>query len=276
MSTIKLYKRDFILGIKSKWYMYIYIIIITALLCVQTHLFIDSMEQADIYIKNASFWDYWLACIAGQGPIDHTANTPYFIPSWWLGVQLGIHYLIAYYASSDYKKSGAQVISSGSPRLDWWLSKCAWCFTVVLIYYGLMFVTTFVLHGILEKNFSLVYDIKLALYNVSGLIKYMTKTEVIMCSLVIPIIITFGISLLQIFLSFLIDATASFGVICAYYIFSSYTTSKFLLGNYTMFLRYEKASVNGLPMTCGIVGGFLVICIVIIVGMLYFEKKDII
>lgn len=276
MKFIALLKRDLTLGLKAKWYMYIYIIVLTLFMCINMHLSVMAVKEAGVTITSVSFWDYLIKCMAGDFSVSRSDGSIYFLPIWWIGVQFGIHYIIAYYPTHDYKHNASQIMIAGSSRINWWLSKCLWCLTSVLVYYGLLVLTALGTSLVFEKGDVISFSTKYAIISLSDLIGYMTCSQVILCGLILPIFITIGLAVVQMLLSFIFDATISFGIICVYYIVSSYTTSKWLLGNFTMFLRYKIVSVNGLELGDGIIGAGIIIAVSLIVGMIYFDRKDII
>ena len=278
MTTLKLLKRDIRLGIIER--LFLFLIVLFTFFMVKD----CSRAIADIQVRYAmqssgTIMDYYVYCMAGMSfyqfdPTDPTAG--FIIPYLWFITQLGISYIIAYYAEKDFSENGVNVMVAGRSRSSWWFSKVIWCVLSVLIYFVATFAacSVFALFrgatpslGVTDEFMKIVFG-----YNMN----YLPYKELMLIVFVVPVAVTAGLCLVQMFMSFVISPVTSFAITCAVYILSAYYTAWFLPGSYTMWVRSSYFDVRGLsPMSGLLIAAFMVIA-VCFVGNSYFEKKDII
>lgn len=275
MTTLKLLKRDIKLGIIERLLLYLMVIFTffsvkdcsRALADIQAHYAMQS---------SGTIMDYYVYCMAGMGFYQFDPTKGFLIPYLWFITQMGISYIIAYYAEKDFAENGVNVMVAGRNRSAWWFSKVIWCVLSVLIYFVATFAACSVFAmfygakpslGVTDEFLKIVYG-----YNMT----YLPYKDLMLIVFVVPIAVTTGICLVQMLMSFIISPVTSFAITCAVYILSAYYTAWFLPGSFTMWVRSSYFDVRGLnPLSGLLIAAFMVIAVVVL-GNSYFEKKDVI
>lgn len=275
MTTLKLLKRDIKLGIIER--LLPYLIVLFTFFMVKD----CSRAIADIQIRYAmqspgTIMDYYVYCMSGMGFYQFDPTEGFLIPYLWFISQLGISYIIAYYAEKDFTENGVNVMVAGRNRSAWWFSKVIWCVMSVLIYFVATFTACSVFAmfygakpslGVTDEFLKIVYG-----YNIN----YLPYKDLMLIVFVVPITVTTGICLVQMLMSFIISPVTSFAITCAVYILSAYYTVWFLPGSYTMWVRSSYFDVRGLnPLSGLLIAAFMVVAVVVL-GKSYFERKDVI
>ena len=275
MTTLKLLKRDIKLGIIER--ILIYLIVIFIFFSVKD----CSRAVADIQVRHSmqssgTIMDYYVYCVTGMGFYQFDPTKSFVIPYLWFITQMGISYIIAYYAEKDFSENGVNVIVAGRSRSSWWFSKVIWCVLSVLLY----FIATFVFcsifamfHGakpslgVTDEFMKIVYG-----YNMN----YLPYKDLMLIVFVVPVAVTIGICLVQMLMSFIISPVTSFAIACAVYILSAYYTAWFFPGSYTMWVRSSYFDARGLSPLSGLLIAATMAVAVVVSGKMYFDQKDII
>jgi len=275
MTTLKLLKRDIKLGIIERLLLYLMVIFTffsvkdcsRALADIQAHYAMQS---------SGTIMDYYVYCMAGMGFYQFDPTKGFLIPYLWFITQMGISYIIAYYAEKDFAENGVNVMVAGRNRSAWWFSKVIWCVLSVLIYFVATFAACSVFAmfygakpsiGVTDEFLKIVYG-----YNMT----YLPYKDLMLIVFVVPIAVTTGICLVQMLMSFIISPVTSFAITCAVYILSAYYTAWFLPGSFTMWVRSSYFDVRGLnPLSGLLIAAFMVVAVVVL-GKSYFERKDVI
>ena len=105
---------------------------------------------------------------------------------------------------------------------------------------------------------------------------FVSQRDFLIISVIVPMAVTIGISLVQLLLSFVFSPVTSFALTCMVYVLSAYYTVWFLPGSFTMWLRSSYFDEKGLNPLSGIIIAAFLIITVSLLGKDYFEKKDII
>lgn len=275
MTTLKLLKRDIKLGIIER--LFLYLVVLFTFFMVKD----CSRAVADIQVRYSmqspgTIMDYYVYCMSGMGFYQFDPTEGFLIPYLWFITQLGISYIIAYYAEKDFTENGVNVMTAGRSRSAWWFSKVIWCVLSVLLYFFATFISCSIFAmiygakpslGVTDKFMHIVYG-----YNIN----YLPYKDLMLIVFVVPIAVTAGICLVQMLMSFIISPVTSFALTCAVYILSAYYTAWFLPGSYTMWVRSSYFDVRGLnPLSGLLIAAFMVIAVCFL-GNSYFEKKDII
>lgn len=275
MTTLKLLKRDIRLGIVER--LFLFLIVLFTFFMVKD----CSRAIADIQVRysmqsSGTIMDYYVYCMAGMNFYQFDPTEGFVIPYLWFITQMGISYIIAYYAEKDFTENGVNVMVAGRSRSSWWFSKVIWCVLSVLLYFAATFAACSVFAmfygaepslGVTDKFMKTVFG-----YNIN----YLPYKDLMLIVFVVPIAVTAGICLVQMLLSFIISPVTSFAITCAVYILSAYYTAWFLPGSYTMWVRSSYFDVRGLnPLSGLLIAAFMAIAVVIL-GKEYFEGKDVI
>ena len=275
MTTLKLLKRDIKLGIVERHFLYL-VVLFTFFMVKDCSRAIADIQVRFAMESSCTIMDYYVYCMSGMGFYQFDPTEGFLIPYLWFITQLGISYIIAYYAEQDYTDNGVNVMIAGRNRSAWWFSKVIWCVLSVLLYFLATFISCSVFAmfygakpslGVTDEFLKIVYG-----YNIN----YLPYKDLMLIVFVVPIAVTAGICLVQMLMSFIVSPVTSFAITCAVYILSAYYTAWFLPGSYTMWVRSSYFDVRGLnPLSGLLIAAFMVIA-VIVLGNSYFEKKDII
>ena len=179
--------------------------------------------------------------------------------------------------SDDLSGLGQYVICRSGKRRNWWLSKCLWNFTSVLIYFVLsnIIVLLFAIFNNAELSFNISENMNLiccvgdgqypiAQWNIGFLQLYL-----------MPILVCSAISMLQMFISLFVRPLVSYIVTIVIYFSSMYKLSDLLLGNYAMILRSDSTTMNGVSSSWGIIFSVGLIVVAVVSGLIYFKNYNI-
>lgn len=275
MKGFRMLKRDLNLGLLKKWYRYIFIIVVVVVGSFRVHDILTELEVNGMACDTVSFWDYLFSNMRGMSPYVFSVENDFSLPLLWFCVQIGFHYIIAYYPEQDLREHGKQVLINSKSRMGWWISKCFWCFVATIVYFVLILVSTAMSVLILEGTLSFDYDGRASMLLMSNNFKYAFLDDLILSSLVVPFFVTFALGLLQMVLSFIITPVISFATICAVYVVSAFYTSAWLPGSYTMLLRSSFLDNEGLSPYSGLVIAGVIGIASVFIGYAYFENKDV-
>ena len=276
MTTLKLLKRDIRLGILNRLYLYIIPVIFSFIMVNDCAKAVLSIQERFNMQSPGTIMDFYVYSTAGMAFYQFDPMNGFIIPLLWFILQLGITYFTAYYAEKDYSENGVNVMVAGRNRSSWWFSKMMWCVLSVLVYYLIAFVSCLV--------FALFHSAKLSLRVTDEFVKavfgynmtYLSYKDLFLIVFVVPIVVTIGICLVQMLMSFIVSPVTSFAITCGVYVLSAYYTIWFLPGSFTMWVRSSYFDVRGLnPLSGLLIAAFMVVAVVVL-GKSYFEKKDVI
>lgn len=274
MRTFRLLQRDIVLGIFRRWYIAIIPVILGCAGAIDCHGWIMRLDESSYGHQSGTVWDYIMYCMQGTSPLMFQPALVFSLPVMWTIFQFGAAYMVAYYAQEDFASSGLTLFIAVRDRKKWWRSKYIWCMLSVIIYYVIYFsavIFTAVVYGA-DMSFSAT---KRILYvhgiNVAGL----SMADMVFIVILLPMLITLAISLVQIFVSFVLTPVISFALVCAMYVLSAYYTIWELPGNYTMWFRCSYIAENGLDPKGGLFMAIILMVMAIVLGRIYFENKDV-
>lgn len=163
--------------------------------------------------------------------------------------------------------------------MTWWLSKWTWLFLNSLILF-LTYIVTIVLFSICKGvPFALASspDMTDLLYiNYWDYISIsLSGNKVKLISIMLPFLVLFSLSTLQLLFTLIISPMFSFFLILSVLIVSAFATSPFLIGNYAMSQRSTFMIKNGVNPCEGIWILVIAILIIFIVGAVMFKRTDI-
>lgn len=276
MQTLTYLKRDLRLGLLNRSYLLIVAGVFSFVMVQQCSNAMEALKSIDYMWSNGTVMDYYIYSIKGMNYYRFDPRSSFELPLLWFIFQMGMSYFIAHYSEKDYSDNGVNVFVSGRSRSSWWFSKMIWCFVSVIAYYFVSFVTC-VLFAVLrgaDLSMSVSYDFLKAYFGYN--MTFVSYTDLILISIIVPIAVSTAICLVQLLLSFVISSVNSFALICGIYVLSAYYTVWFLPGSFTMWLRSSYFDENGLNPLSGILLSGLLVLIVCLVGKEYFEMKDII
>lgn len=276
MVTLRLLKRDIRLGIINRSYLFLIAAVFSLVTVSQCSELVRVLNELGFVKTNVTVMDYVIYSLQGVPFYNFNSSVDLSNKMIWFVFQMGLSYLIAYYAENDYSDNGVNVMTACRCRASWWLSKTIWCVLSVILYYLVTF--TFCVIFALIKGASLSLDVTgVFLEAVFGYaMRYISYGDLILIAVIVPIAVNVGICLVQLLLSFLASPVMSFAILCGFYILSAYHTAWYLPASYTCWLRSSYYCENGLnPLSGLLIAAFLVFAVVLS-GKAYFEQKDII
>ncbi len=276
MTGLKLLKKDILLGTLRKWYLYI--IVVAAAYFASRELFnaIQSGLDGGYLFDNGTFLDACLFSTKGMEVFRFDPQKLFQIPIYWFAFQIGIHYIVAYYPEKDYKEYGSILFLAGKSRSKWWFSKCIWCLITVLLYYVVLIGTIAVVTGLNYGTMSLDFTEELMSFFFGSNMRYVSANDMLYIAGIVPFLMTAALCMLQMLLSFWLSPVVSFASMCGLYVLSAYYTAWWLPGSYTMWLRSSYVSVDGISPDNGVVISLFIMTFSILVGWVYFDRKDVI
>lgn len=270
---LELVKYDLKHGLKK--FSNIFLIVSVTVICDIANLFNilnAGSLSGDVY--KCSFLDYYIYSMRGMEYFDITKAVNFQIPIYWFVVYMGIAYFIGYYTKENLQSVGNYMMIKSKSRVKWWYSKCIWCFVSVFSIFAVGFgsVLIYCIINRIEISFSVNYNVLKLFCNQ---VVFMNKSELIISSTLLPFVLTYAISLIQILISIVFDAVASFAFVCINYVLAAYYTSPFLLGNYLMWFRNNKVcNGGGYDLNNGLLVSIIMILLVILIGASHMDKKD--
>lgn len=276
MNIFKFLKRDIRLGIVRRSYLFIIAIIFSYIIVRQCTSVMDAIKDLNYMSSNGTVMDYCIFSMQGMKYYRFDPKQSFQIPLLWFVFQIGISYFTAYYTEKDYTNNGANVMVAGKNRSSWWFSKAIWCVLSVLIYYFVTFFTCslFSMAQGAKLSFNVSYDFYKAYFGYN--VTYISYSDLIIVSIITPMLITVGICLVQQLLSLVLSPVTSFALTSMLYVLSAYYTVWFLPGSFTMWLRSSYYDEKGLNPLSGVLISTMLIVLVLVLGKAHIKSKDII
>ena len=194
-----------------------------------------------------------------------------------MAVFLPAAFMTLQYPFQDMQGFGQQILIRTKGRTAWWLSKCGWNLCSILFYHGLVFLTTALFCWVSQASFfdgfhkPLIY----AVFQVQKPDMMPADTVWHGSMVLLPVLVSLGLSLLQMSLALFIKPVFSFFAIASLMISSAYFTSPYLLGNYGMVLRYHVVMTDGVNIQDGVILSVAVLLLAVAIGGVGFLHYDI-
>lgn len=275
MKLFNLYKRDFRFGIIKRGFMFVMPILVAVMQTTECHRIFQYSIENDMLNTHGTIMDYIMYCMQGMFVYHFDPKTQFVIPLYWFIIQIYASYLVTYYANDDYDANAKNLFVASRGRSAWWSSKCLWCITTIIIYYAVYFISIMVLaHGFsADMSIHCTQDFVVSVF--TGKAQYLNTGNIMVISILLPIIVTVGMCLTQQIFAFIVNPIASFAIMSAVYIISAYYTIWWLPGSYTMWLRSSMVAEEGIRPIIGIVLGGTMIIMSWVGGSVYFDSKDV-
>ena len=272
MKYIKLVKFDYKYGILKRWYTYSLYALLTLFACMDFSFRLKSFDIANFSLGDCLFYFY-----SGISEYIPKPDEPIQIPYLWLLLNLLVCYFNVHYMSDDLSGLGQYVICRSGKRRNWWLSKCLWNFTSVLIYFVLsnIIVLLFAIFNNAELSFNISENMNLICSVGNGQYPIAQWNIGFLQLYLMPILVCSAISMLQMFISLFVRPLVSYIVTIVIYFSSMYKLSDLLLGNYAMILRSDSTTMNGVSSSWGIIFSVGLIVVSVVSGLIYFKNYNI-
>ena len=264
---------DYVCGFKYNLKKYIIAVIYVILGCVLFLALSDNCPTVDDSFKR-TFMDFLIYFFAGDKAADFSEGT-IGIPAVLLGMQILIASAVGYYAVDDIYGYGKQVFIRVQKKTTWWLSKCVWAASTVLLVYIIVYGMILLFCVVTGQDISMSYHPEIVEYMNQQYIGFVSGTDMLLHIFVTPVMYSIMISFAQITLSMLIGPLVSFLAIMVYDIMGILLAQNVLLINYSMLVRNKMVSgVNIEPMD-GVVYMLIISVICIVIGAFVIKRKEI-
>ncbi len=229
--------------------------------------------------------DYLFGLFKGEPPylikLAQTERTPFTLPPLYLLFNFYLSWLISYYPLREMGNLGRHTILKHGTKQKWWISKCVWATYTVISYYATVLIV-FGIALVFSGKSGFVRDITLLKDTINSEkvdynhLEQLSNTSLAVMCILLPLVVSLGLSMIQMMLSLVIKPIYSQVVIIGVLVCSSFSCKVFLPGNYLMYLRNRQLLFNsGVGTISGLILG---ICIILFggFGVLYIIiKKDI-
>lgn len=256
---------------------------ICAAFCIQFILLFASRFPDLTY---TSFGDVMFWGFSGMPRYQFSPDKPFIFPALWMLLFLLPLFFVLYYPFYDLLGFGKNVLIQVRRRSTWWLSKSAWIVIYVTVYFALIYAATALFCLVMriplstrisQKVYEIVAGMTVGQANAdSGNVFLPFSGQMDIQLFVLPILSTIAIALFQMTVSLISTPIYSF-ILSAGILFSSaYYMSPLLLGNYCMAMRSNLITHDGMDVGNGVLLAVTVSIISIILGLIIFERNDII
>ncbi len=275
MKYIKLFRFDLVHGILRKPLLAAVPVLITFLACLDLSARTAALVSADSFGQEIrmSFGDVLMYIYGGLGPFPQPGNPP----ARWAAVFLLLCFLTLQYPYQDMQGMGQQILIRTKSRAVWWLSKCSWNLLSAAVYHSMIFFTAGLFCAVCrgpdltgEIHKALLY----AVFQVDKKEMAQNTGAWPFAMLFVPVLVSFGLSLLQMVLSLYLKPVCSFLGTALLLISSAYCFSPYLIGNYAMTMRYGQVVTDGVSETVGAVLSLILVFGCTAAGALRFRRYD--
>lgn len=275
MNGLRLLGYDLKYGIFRRWYVFFIAIVFAAIQSNTCFKLIQSLNEHGLMRGNGSLMDYYAYSLRGDIIYIPDPQNIFLLPLFWFTFQIGVSYAVAYYTEHDLRNNGRNVILASKTRIQWWISKVITCIVSVVIYFVFTLSMITIFAKINGASMSLEMSKDFSVSNYSATIFYLNPNEILYIVIVIPLITTIAICLFQVACSLIFSSVLCFAVACGMYVLSSFYTSPWLVGNYTMWLRSSYYTEGGVSPESGIVMSVMLIVLAIVGGSYIIKNKDV-
>ncbi len=274
MRTVKLFIKDIKRAMYSERYRFlIAFIMIIMMLLVPTNAG-NAIAMKTSEHGNMNFLDYVFYMLSGIEYIPLNKMKDVQLPYSWLIVQFLCSFITLDYVQSDEKGIGKAILLRAKNKLSWWLSKCFCLLCMVIFTYGILYAVCIAIAGInYEINGKLHFSLLKIVCGLDNMYEYTNEMGIYL--MVVPVIISIGITLFQVGISQYISPIIGLVLIIAIDVISVFSNNIMTWGNWGMLLRSNICVDGGISVWFSIIAAVLIGTIGIILGAIHFCKKDI-
>lgn len=273
----KLVKVDIYHGIwkRNKILVLIFVVAI-AINVIYASITYELITNAGLLQQNeVSSADYILYYIHGMKEYDPEVDQSFLFPALWMFNILTCCFLCLHYPLEDLEKSGKHRLILSQNRREWWLSKCIWSCSMVSIYYLIEYFISFIFAWIRGAKLSVYASSYTKLVMGYGSGKTLEGPYNLLPFMGLIPLVVMGLCLLQLAISLVIRPIYSYLVVVTILLASAYYSTPFLIGNFAMPVRSQLFQEEGLSLFSGVMAAIGLGIVSSILGMLIFQKKDI-
>lgn len=268
MKFCRLIKYDLKNGILPKLYKYIITFVMGLIIIFAFRMIV---KDADPTIANMLFYLF-----QGKEPFEKDFSDAFVFPVVWLIIYILGAYITLEYPFDNMAGHGLSVIVRIKNRSYWWISKCIYTICGTLFYFAMWYMETLFASVFSEVELSFTYsDIVNMDYISIEIIKELSRTEVVISTIILPILTGIAFNMIMLCLQLFIDRLYCFWIVTFYIFAATYFKTPFLIGNFAMLKRSAFCIEDGYSLITGICIELLVILVCITLGLMRIRKYDI-
>ena len=276
MKTLRLLARDMKGGMLKRWYLLAIPVIFATAKAGELHHLINQMAQIDILYTEGSAADYVMYVMQGTPVFNFDPKEYFSIPIYWFAFQMGLAYLLAYYSYDDFTENGRVLLIASGSRKSWWTGKFIYCVLSVVLYFAVCYLAVCAAAWYYGADMSFHMTKSLAAELYPSAVVSLGSSDILLISVILPILISMAVSAVQILLGFVVTPVVSFAGVCILYVLSAYYTAWYFAGSYTMWQRMSYVVEDGISPESGLAVATGLLVLTYISGIMYFDNKDVI
>ena len=273
-------RRDVVNSIWLNKYKYLFTEVLFLLFCAYFEMNYVSLANAGYIENNASLGDIILFIFHGMKVYIPSPGIKFEIPITWLACQIFVAYLTGNYINQDMTTYGQQYIVRSTHKSYWLVGKMLYCVISVFSFYCIGYITVFV-YSLITGDPSVALNFDICAYVSETNIELLSRSDLIIGIIVLPILTSIVLSIGQMTLSLWIKPIYSIISIVVYVCASAYYFSYLLIGNYSMILRSKKIiaansfiTSDGIDPIVAIIVNCVLLVIMYLICLLKLKKHD--
>ena len=171
----------------------------------------------DINSLSLSMGDVFMADLGGKLPPDFQQLQSYSFPTTWFVWQILPCVLTLSYMSEDLSQGGMQVMIRARKKSWWWFSKCLWNLWVVLVYYGLGYLTLWLLSFASGKAQTWELNPRIFQFQFAQSLPASHSTSLFVSVCLLPCLVGMAVNLMQMTLTLFVKPIFAFVAACCYW-----------------------------------------------------------
>ena len=215
---------------------------------------------------------YFTNILQGMEPYVKTNDSVFTIPVSWFLFYAFLFFMVGFYPISDLYGAGKKTLILSGSRLKWLWSKYIWMIINVFAYYLIM-VFALVIMTILIGKWNTNYKDMLMYLGVD--MQQLSLGQICIIWLILPATCASAIAIVQLTISIFLGSIMGYISVIVYLIISVYWMKPVFMGNYMMIIRNNTICAGGMDAGVGIISRIVVMVLSMIVGSMYFNRKNI-
>lgn len=246
-----------------------------------TAIFVDFWRKLrffTIYIPEMrmTFSDLLFYAYGGMEIYHPSRENGLEIPIIWIGIFALTAYSTMNYPMQDISETGMNAMVKGNGRINWWLSKCFWCFSQTLLFHAILILT--IGGGCLFGGIPISKQIHTQwipyFYELSTEYELLPIDKLNMGALLLVIACALALNFIQMLIGIMSKPVFGFLAILIVLISSAYYHSPLLIGNYGMFLRMNWIYSGGVSICKGWILVMVILIFTMVSGCVIIKRKD--
>ena len=235
-------------------------------------------------LQHKTFGDVIFFAFSGIPNYEFAQDKPLIFPALWILLFLMPMFFVIYYPFNDLLGFGKSILIQVKRR-TWWISKCTWVIIYITTYFAVIYsvvvIFCLLMHiplssQISQDTYERAVKTSSSLILTSNTPEHLPVPEGFFIQLyVLPVLSAIAVALVQMTISLMTSPIYSFIVSVGIFLTSAYYMSPLLLGNYCMAIRSNVIIPEGVTAENGALLAVLVSSVSIILGMLIFDRSDI-